>query len=89
LTLQPFGRQAGLASALLGFLQMSCAALATTASTLLPMSAAAAMTVVLAVYTGLAVVVFFLRPTGAASAAPAVPSQCSAKPVGTACLKSL
>ena len=31
LALQPFGNQAGLASALLGFMQMSCAALATTA----------------------------------------------------------
>ena len=58
LTLQPFGNQAGLASALLGFLQMSCAALATTANTLLPFSAAAAIGIVLTINTGLAVLVF-------------------------------
>jgi MFS transporter, DHA1 family, multidrug resistance protein len=62
LTLQHFGNQAGLASALLGFLQMSCAALATTANTLLPFSAAAAIGIVLTINTGLAVLVF-LRPT--------------------------
>jgi MFS transporter, DHA1 family, multidrug resistance protein len=63
LALQPFGHQAGLASALLGFLQMSCAALATTANTLLPFPAPAAIGIVLLVCTGLAVSVFFLRPT--------------------------
>jgi DHA1 family bicyclomycin/chloramphenicol resistance-like MFS transporter len=61
LTLQPFGTQAGLASALLGFLQMSCAALATTATTLLPLPATAAIAIVLTTSTGLAVLVF-LRP---------------------------
>ena len=68
LALQPFGNQAGLASALLGFLQMACAALATTVATFMPMSAALAIGLVLAAYTGLAVVVFHLRPTGVGTA---------------------
>ena len=37
ITLQPFGSQAGLASALLGFLQMGCAAIGATLASLLPM----------------------------------------------------
>ena len=64
LALQPFGNQAGLASALLGFLQMACAALATTAGTVMPLSAAISIGLVLTAYTGLAVLVFFLRPAG-------------------------
>ena len=63
LALQPFGRQAGLASALLGFLQMSCAALATTAGTLMPVPAAVATSIVLTIYAGLAVFVLLFRPT--------------------------
>ena len=65
LALQPFGNQAGLASALLGFLQMACAALATTVTTLLPVSAALSIGLVLTVYSGLAVLVFLLRPKDA------------------------
>ena len=62
LALQPFGNQAGLASALLGFLQMACAALATTVTSLVPLSAALSIGIVLVAYTGLAVLVFLLRP---------------------------
>ncbi|MEH6801045.1 MAG: multidrug effflux MFS transporter [Halopseudomonas sabulinigri] len=58
LTLQPFGHQAGVASALLGFLQMSCAAFGTWATTTLPLPAAAAMGLVLAVFSLLALLVF-------------------------------
>ena len=61
LALQPFGNQAGVASALLGFLQMACAALATAANTSLPLPAAAAIGLVLTVSTGLAVLVFLCR----------------------------
>lgn len=61
LALQPFGNQAGVASALLGFLQMSCAALATTANTSLPLPAAASIGLVLTVSTGLAVLIFHCR----------------------------
>ena len=61
LALQPFGSQAGVASALLGFLQMSCAAVATTANTLLPFPAATAIGILLTVYTGIAFLIFSLR----------------------------
>ncbi len=37
IALQPFGREAGMASALLGFLQMGCAALGSTGASVLPM----------------------------------------------------
>ncbi len=37
IALQPFGREAGMASALLGFLQMGCAAIGSTGASLLPM----------------------------------------------------
>lgn len=58
LALQPFGSRAGLASALLGFLQMSCAALSTTAATSLPLAPATSIAIVLAVATAIAVLVF-------------------------------
>lgn len=58
LALQPFGDRAGLASALLGFLQMSCAALATTAATSLPLDPAASIAIVLTVATAIALLVF-------------------------------
>ena len=58
LTLQPFGQQAGAASALLGFLQMSCAALGTWATSALPFTAAAAMGLVLTVFSLLALFIF-------------------------------
>ena len=37
IALQPFGREAGTASALLGFLQMGCAAIGSTGASVLPM----------------------------------------------------
>lgn len=37
IALQPFGREAGMASALLGFLQMGCAAIGSTGASILPM----------------------------------------------------
>lgn len=58
LALQPFGDRAGIASALLGFLQMSCAALATTAATYLPLDPAASIAIVLTVATAIALLVF-------------------------------
>lgn len=58
LALQPFGDRAGLASALLGFLQMSCAALATTAATSLPLEPAASIAIVLLLATAIALLVF-------------------------------
>lgn len=58
LALQPFGDRAGLASALLGFLQMSCAALATTAATYLPLDPAASIALVLTIATAIALLVF-------------------------------
>jgi DHA1 family bicyclomycin/chloramphenicol resistance-like MFS transporter len=48
LALQPFAQQAGLASALLGFLQMVCAALGTALSTALPFASATALGCILA-----------------------------------------
>lgn len=58
LALQPFGDRAGIASALLGFLQMSCAALATTAATYLPLDPAASIALVLTVATAIALLIF-------------------------------
>lgn len=59
--LQPFGDRAGLASALVGFLQMSCAALASIAATRLPMPAPVALSATLVICTALGSLVFFLR----------------------------
>jgi DHA1 family bicyclomycin/chloramphenicol resistance-like MFS transporter len=58
LTLQPFGRQAGLASALLGFLQMACAAAGTALTTSLPLSSLGALSVILTGGSTLALVIF-------------------------------
>jgi MFS transporter, DHA1 family, multidrug resistance protein len=58
LTLQPFGRQAGLASALLGFLQMACAATGTALTTALPLSPLGALSVILTGGSTLALVIF-------------------------------
>jgi DHA1 family bicyclomycin/chloramphenicol resistance-like MFS transporter len=58
LTLQPFGRQAGLASALLGFLQMACAAAGTALTTSLPLSPLGALSVILTGGSTLALVIF-------------------------------
>lgn len=61
LTLSPFGERAGSASALLGFMQMAAAALAIVAATVLPVSAFHALSLVLAMLTTMAALVFMLR----------------------------
>lgn len=58
IALHPFGRQAGLASALLGFLQMSCAAIGASFASALPFSPSAALAVVLTTASALAILVF-------------------------------
>ena len=58
ISLQPFGQQAGAASALLGFLQMGCAALAIAVAAALPASAYMAFCSVLAASLGLSLLVF-------------------------------
>ncbi|WP_404290753.1 multidrug effflux MFS transporter [Microvirga sp. RSM25] len=58
ITLQPFGRQAGLASALLGFLQMACAATGTALTTALPLSPLGALSIILTGGSTLALVIF-------------------------------
>ncbi|QGZ96133.1 multidrug effflux MFS transporter [Terricaulis silvestris] len=62
ITLHPFGHQAGIASALLGFLQMGCAAVAITSAALFATTAAIALAIVLLVSTGIAVVFFMAAP---------------------------
>jgi len=59
ITLQPFGQQAGAASALLGFLQMGCAALAIGITAAMPVPAYLAFGIVLTACLGLAVLVFW------------------------------
>jgi DHA1 family bicyclomycin/chloramphenicol resistance-like MFS transporter len=64
IALHPFGRQAGSASSLLGFLQMSCAAIGASFASALPFSPSASLAVVLTTASVLALLVFlpvFLR----------------------------
>jgi DHA1 family bicyclomycin/chloramphenicol resistance-like MFS transporter len=61
LTLSPFGDRAGFASALLGFMQMAAAAIAIVATTILPFSPFLALSLVLAMLTTAAFLVFFAR----------------------------
>ena len=64
IALHPFGRQAGLASALLGFLQMSCAAIGASLASALPLPPSVSLAVVLTTASVLALLVFlpvFLR----------------------------
>ncbi len=61
LTLSPFGERAGAASALLGFLQMTAAAIAIVATTMLPILPFVALSIVLAVLTTAACLLFLLR----------------------------
>jgi DHA1 family bicyclomycin/chloramphenicol resistance-like MFS transporter len=66
IALHPFGRHAGLASALLGFLQMSCAAIGASFASALPFAPSVSLAVVLTVTSVLALLVFLpvaLRPT--------------------------
>lgn len=58
IALQPFGRQAGLASALLGFLQMGCAAVGTSVATVLPLTPTTSLAVILSAGSALALLVF-------------------------------
>jgi DHA1 family bicyclomycin/chloramphenicol resistance-like MFS transporter len=58
IALHPFGRQAGLASALLGFLQMGCAAVGASLASLLPLQPFASLAVVLTAGSVLALLVF-------------------------------
>jgi len=58
IALNPFGRQAGLASAFLGFLQMACAALGTALTTALPLPPVLSLGAILAGGSILALVVF-------------------------------
>jgi MFS transporter, DHA1 family, multidrug resistance protein len=59
ITMQPFGQKAGAASALLGFLQMGCAAAATGIAAALPMPLYAAFCIVLSASLGLSLLVFW------------------------------
>src|SRR5205085_2963918 len=61
LTLSPFGERAGAASALLGFIQMAAAAIAIVATPILPFSPFLALSLVLAMLTTAAFLVFFAR----------------------------
>ncbi|NTF00115.1 multidrug effflux MFS transporter [Agrobacterium tumefaciens] len=72
--LQPFGRHAGVASALLGFVQMSGAALATGMSTFSPLSPFATLGCLLLVSTIVAVIVFAGRPAPRDAAIPSEPA---------------
>jgi MFS transporter, DHA1 family, multidrug resistance protein len=58
IALDPFGRQAGLASALLGFLQMGYAAVGASLASVLPLQPSASLAVILTASSALALVVF-------------------------------
>jgi DHA1 family bicyclomycin/chloramphenicol resistance-like MFS transporter len=58
IALHPFGRQAGLASALLGFLQMGCAAVGASFASVLPLQPSASLAVILTTGSALALLVF-------------------------------
>jgi len=58
IALHPFGRQAGLASALLGFMQMGCAAIGASLASLLPLQAFASLAVILTAGSALALLAF-------------------------------
>lgn len=58
IALHPFGRQAGLASSLLGFLQMSCAAIGASFASALPFPPSVSLAVVLTAASVLALLVF-------------------------------
>jgi DHA1 family bicyclomycin/chloramphenicol resistance-like MFS transporter len=58
IALDPFGRAAGLASALLGFLQMGCAAIGASFASVLPLQPSASLAVILTTGSVLALLVF-------------------------------
>ncbi|WP_233559777.1 MFS transporter [Oleomonas cavernae] len=61
LALSPFGERAGLASALLGFMQMAGAAAGATLATTLPFAAVANLGLVLSLFLGAAIPIFLAR----------------------------
>jgi DHA1 family bicyclomycin/chloramphenicol resistance-like MFS transporter len=68
IALHPFGRQAGLASALLGFLQMGCAAIGASIASVLPLQPFASLAAILTAGSALAILAFLpvaLREPGA------------------------
>jgi DHA1 family bicyclomycin/chloramphenicol resistance-like MFS transporter len=77
IALHPFGRQAGLASALLGFLQMSCAAIGSSFASVLPLQPSASLAVILTTGSALALLVFLpvalRRPQAEPSGSGGVP----------------
>ena len=76
IALHPFGRQAGLASALLGFLQMGCAAIGSSFASVLPLQPSGSLAVILTTCSVLALLVFLpvalrqppAEPSGSGSA---------------------
>ena len=58
IALHPFGQQAGLASALLGFLQMGCAAIGASLASVLPFPPSVSLAVILTTGSALALLVF-------------------------------
>jgi MFS transporter, DHA1 family, multidrug resistance protein len=58
IALHPFGRQAGLASALLGFLQMGCAAIGASFASVLPLPPSTSLAVILTTGSVFALLVF-------------------------------
>jgi DHA1 family bicyclomycin/chloramphenicol resistance-like MFS transporter len=58
IALHPFGQQAGLASSLLGFLQMGCAAIGASLASVLPLQPSASLAVILTTGSTLALLVF-------------------------------
>ena len=58
IALHPFGKQAGLASALLGFFQMGCAAIGASIASVLPLQPFASLAVILTAGSALALLVF-------------------------------
>jgi MFS transporter, DHA1 family, multidrug resistance protein len=62
IALTPFGTQAGLASALLGFMQMGCAAIGASLASVLPLQPSASLAVILTTGSALALLVFLPVP---------------------------
>jgi len=58
IALHPFGKRAGLASALLGFLQMGCAAIGSSFASVLPLQPSASLAIILTTGSALALLVF-------------------------------
>jgi len=58
IALHPFGRQAGLASALLGFLQMGCAAVGASLASVLPLQPSVSLAVIMTTGSAFALLVF-------------------------------